>query len=78
MFFFIKISPAMMFFFHIKISVLLVTGNDPLVVGENARLLKLVDTKEGSWCGVVVEQVQLVCRQLDSFPPSRQCVFSTA
>ena len=53
------------------------TGNDPLVVSENARLLKLVDTKEGSRCGVVVEQVQLVCRQLGSFSPPCQCVSST-
>ena len=61
-----------------QISLPLVTGNDPLVVGENARLLKLVDTKEGSWCGVVVEQVQLVCRQLDSFSSPCQRVFPTA
>ena len=55
-------------------TILLVAGDDPLVVCEDACLVKLVHTLEGCRGGVVVKEVELVRRQFDSsFPPSH-CV----
>ena len=47
----------------VKIRLLLVACDDPLVVGEDACFVKFVHSVQGLWRGVVVEEVKLVSGQ---------------
>ena len=47
----------------VKIRLLLVACDDPLVVSEDACFVKFVHSVQGLWRGVVVEEVKLVSGQ---------------
>ena len=64
--------------FNATLTLLLVAGDDPLVVRQDACFAKLVHAVKRFWGGVVVKEVKLVRGKFNSSLPSRLRVHSTS